>query len=248
MKKVAILAAGKGTRMQSELPKVLVELNGRPMIHYLLDAVIASGVDSRPIVVVSPYNQAIIKEYLVGYNVIYAVQEQQLGTGNAFASIGPVLEESVDTILNFFGDHPFVSGDSIRNIAEGHYGKLSMVTARLDNFDDWRHNLYRWGRVIRERGKIEKIVEFKDASDEIKKIKEVNPGFFVFDRGWVFSNINKLTNHNSQHEYYLTDMVKMAFDQGIEVNDLQIDVQEVIGINSPDELAIAQKLLKNRGQ
>ena len=248
MKKIVILAAGKGTRMKSDLPKVLVSLNGRPMIHYLLDAIKYSGVDNCPIVVVSPENQKIIKEYLSGYDVIYAVQEQQLGTGHAFASIKNVLAEDVDTILNFFGDHPFVSGDAIKKIAEGHKGKLSMVTAKLRDFKDWRQNLYRWGRIIRVGGTIKEIIEFKDASDMVKEIKEVNPGFFVFDRKWVFANINRLTDNNAQHEYYLTDMIKMAFDQGLEINGLEIDVREVIGINSPDELAVAQKLIEERGR
>lgn len=247
MKKIAILAAGKGTRMQSELPKVLVDLNGRPMIHYLLDAAISSGVDDHPIVVVSPHNQDVIKEYLQGYDVIYTVQEQQLGTGNAFASIRPALDPGVDTILNFYGDHPFVSAESIRQIAEGHQGQLSMVTTRLEDFEDWRRNLYHWGRIIRTGGRISQIIEFKDASDEVKEIKEVNPGFFVFDRYWVFNNIDRLTDNNSQHEYYLTDMVKIAFDEGVKINDLSIKVEEVIGINSQEELQIARQVLTARG-
>lgn len=247
MKKIVILAAGKGTRMQSELPKVLVDLNGRPMIHYLLDAVIASGVDARPIVVVSLHNQDIIKEYLRGYDIIYTVQEQQLGTGHAFASIRPILDPSVDTILNFYGDHPFVSAESIRQIAAGHKGKLSMVTTKLDDFQDWRHNLYHWGRIIRSGGQISQIIEFKDASDEVKEMKEVNPGFFVFDRHWVFDNIDRLRDDNSQHEYYLTDMVKIAFDEGEKINDLKIKVEEVIGINSQEELEIAKQVLIARG-
>lgn len=247
MKKVVILAAGKGTRMQSELPKVLVDLNGRPMIHYLLDSIISSGVDANPIVVVSPSNEEVIKEYLQGYDVIYAVQEKQLGTGNAFASIKPVLSDEVDTILNFYGDHPFVSGKSIKKIADSHDGKLTMVTAKIDDFEDWRRNLYRWGRIIRQNGRISEIIEFKDASDEVKTIKEVNPGFFAFDRKWVFDNIDRLTDQNNQHEYYLTDMVKIAFDEGIVINDLDIDVKEVIGINSQEELEIAKGVLDERG-
>jgi len=242
-----ILAAGKGTRMNSELPKVLADLNGRPMIHYLLDAVIASGVDKNPIVVVSPGNKDVMQEYLNDYNVIYAVQEQPLGTGNAFSSIRSVLADGIDTILNFYGDHPFVSAQSICQIAQSHQGKLSMVTAMLPDFEDWRRNLYHWGRIIRRNGRISEIIEFKDADDSVKEVKEVNPGFFVFDRQWVFENIDKLTNDNNQHEYYLTDMVKIAFNEGVEIGDIKIPTEEVIGVNSPEELAIAEQVPRARG-
>lgn len=243
MNKVIILAAGKGTRMNSELPKVLFPINKRPMIKYLLDSVIDSNIDSRPILVVSPSNKDLIKKSLHDYELNFAIQFEQLGTGNAVLSAKDFITHDIENILVLYGDHPFISSKSIENIVKNHKGALSMMTVNLDDFSDWRKNFYHWGRIIRKNNEIEEIVEFKDASDEVKNIKEVNPAIFCFNKKWLFENINNIKNNNNQKEYYLTDLVKIAFNSGERVNSFVIDPREAMGINSPEELEIAKSLL-----
>ena len=244
MTKIVILAAGKGTRMGSDLPKVLVPLKGRPMISYLMDSVVASGVDARPIVVVSPDNKDIIAEALKDYNVDFAIQDKQLGTGHAVSCALPFVSTSAEKILVLYGDHPFLKSDSIKLFSSLNPQALTIMPAVLPDFDDWRHNFYHWGRIIRGAdSNVEKIVEFKDASEEEKMVTEVNPGFMCFNKNWLMENISRLRDDNNNKEYYLTDMVKIAFEENISVSTSDIEAHEAMGVNSPDELAIAENLL-----
>lgn len=247
MTRIIILAAGKGTRMNSELPKVLVSLNGKPMIKYLMDSVVASGVDSRPIIIVSPDNQEIINQELKEYDAEYVVQDKQLGTGHAVACAREALEKSeapVDNIIVLYGDHPFIKSDSIKRFSELNPEALTIMPTTLPDFEGWHQNFYHWGRIIRGAlGGVEKIVEFKDASDEEKLVTEVNPGFMCFNYSWLFKNIAALQNNNIQKEYYLTDMVKIAFNDGYEIGTVSIEPHEAMGINSREELAIAESLI-----
>ncbi len=244
MTRIIILAAGKGTRMNSELPKVLVPVNGRPMIQYLMDSVIASGVDSCPIVVVSPDNKKIISEFLKGYKVEYAVQDKQLGTGHAVACTRNHLDETVDNIIVLGGDQPFLKPESIKRFNQLKHKALTVVSTLLGNFDGWHSNFYHLGRIIRgANDQVEKIIEFKDASDEEKLVTEINTIVMCFNRDWLFKNVDNLNNNNNQHEYYLTSLVNIAFKEGYEVKAINIDPHEAIGLNTQDELNIAEGLL-----
>lgn len=242
MNKVIILAAGKGTRMNSELPKVLFPINKKPMIKYLLDSVIDSNIDSRPILVVSSSNKDLIKKSLHDYELNFAIQFEQLGTGNAVLSAKDFISHDIENVLILYGDHPFISSNSIKNIIKNHKGVFSMMTVKLDDFNDWRKNFYHWGRIIRESGEIKEIIEFKDASDEIKECKELNPAIFCFNKEWLFDNINNIKNNNKQKEYYLTDLVKIVFESGEKINFFEIDPKEAMGVNSLEELEIARKI------
>lgn len=246
MTRIIILAAGKGTRMNLELPKVLVPLQGRSMIKYLLDSVVASQVDPRPIVVVSPDNRDIISRSLEEYNLEYVIQDQQLGTGHAVACARDFLPPEIDKIIVLYGDHPFLKANSIRSFADYPTKTLTVMPTKLPNFDGWYQNFYHWGRMVRNsQGNMEKIVELKDASEDEKMITEVNPGFMAFDRAWLFKNVALLNNNNKAQEYYLTSLVNIAFAQGDEVATLNIEPEEAMGINSSEELNIAATLLNN---
>lgn len=242
MNKVIILAAGKGTRMNSDLPKVLVPVNGRPMIEYLLESVASSKVDARPIIVASPQNVDLFKSVLSKFVVEYVVQECQLGTGHAVACAIKDLEEPIDKILVFNGDHPFVKPESIKKLGMAS-SKVNMLTVSLDDFADWRNVFYHWGRLVRVGDDIVAIIEFKDSDDSIKKITEVNPAMYAFDFKWLKDNINKINDDNAQKEYYLTDSIGLAFRQSIKIETLSIDPAEAIGINSKEELEVAEKIL-----
>jgi bifunctional UDP-N-acetylglucosamine pyrophosphorylase/glucosamine-1-phosphate N-acetyltransferase len=244
MVKIVILAAGKGKRMKSQLPKVLIKLKDKPMIEYLVKSCVESGVDAEPIIVVSPDNKKIISQALAKYHCWYAVQKEQLGTGHALACAESLVGKSVDHIICLYGDHPFVSAATIKKIASSHNGVITMMTVKVENFDDWRKCFYFWGRIIRDAsGRIIRNVEYRDASDEVRKIKEVNPSMSCFQSEWLWGNLRKLDNHNAQREYYLTDLVSLAFKQNLKINTFDLDSKEAIGINSQEELAIAKNLV-----
>jgi len=244
MTRIIVLAAGQGTRMNSKLPKVLVALKNRSMITYLMDSILLSGVDLQPIVVVSPDNQEIISQKLKDYKIDYAVQKRQLGTGHAVACTQNLLGNNIKNVLVLYGDHPFFKSNSLKKIAGYYPESLMMLTTKLPNFTGWYHNFYHWGRIIRGKSRnIEKIVEFKDASEKEKLITEVNPAVMCFNRECLLKNLSQLNNSNNQKEYYLTALVKIAFNEGLSINSLLVDPAEALGVNSLEELKIAETLL-----
>ncbi len=229
--------------MKSELPKVLAPLKGRPMIEYLIMSILDSGVDRNPIIIVSPENKGLIRPALKKYNCRYAIQDEQLGTGRALACAKELIGGMAEDVVVFYGDHPFVKPGTIKKLVEARNGVITMMTVKLEDFNGWRKNFYNWGRVVREGDKIKEIMEFKDADDKEKEIKEVNPGFYRFNKKWLFNNIEKLKNNNAQKEYYLTDLIKIATKQNVEINSMPIDSREAIGVNSKEELEAAEKLI-----
>lgn len=245
MNKIIILAAGKGSRMNSELPKALVPLCGKPMIQYLLESIKNSGVDNSPILVVAPDNKELITSALLEYGCNYAIQEQQLGSGHAVRCARDKVNEDIKNILVLYNDHPLIQSDTIKRLIQSHIEsekKITMMTTKLKDFADWRKNFLHWGRVVREDGKISKIVEYKDASEQERLIKEVNPALFCFNKDWLWENIDSLGNNNNQKEYYLTDLIKIAFDQGLDINDIKIEAEESVGANSVEELKVVEKI------
>jgi bifunctional UDP-N-acetylglucosamine pyrophosphorylase/glucosamine-1-phosphate N-acetyltransferase len=246
MTQIVILAAGKGTRTGQDIPKVLVPLNGKPMIQYLMEQVKEAAVDPQPIVIVSPENKEIIKQALSNYKAEYAIQDQQLGTGHAVSCAQPKIKPETKKIIVLYGDHPFLTANSIKKFAALEPEAVTVMPTILPDFSGWHHNFYGWGRFVRnEKGEIKAIIEAKDASEVEKQITEVNPGFMCFNKDWLFANINKLKNENKAKEFYLTDMVGIAFKEGYKVGSVTIEPREAMGINSPDELKIAENLINS---
>jgi len=241
MNQVVILAAGKGTRMGSDLPKALVPVNGRPMISYILETVMASGLDPEPIVVVSPNNEKIIREALGEYSLKYAIQEEQLGSGHAVKAAKPLIKTETKQVFVLYCDHPFLKAESLLKAAAAPTESVLVMTTKLADFSGWHQNFNHWGRFIRDAaGNIEKIVEFKDASPEQRAITEVNPGFMVFSNDWLWENIEKISNNNAQKEYYLTTLPELATASGYQVSSIPIEPLEALGINSQEELFLAE--------
>ncbi len=243
MKKIIILAAWKWKRMWAELPKVLVSVKWLPMINYLINSIIKSKVDLNPIIVVSPDNINIIKKYITYDKCLFTEQDKQLGTWHALSCAKNLIENNISYIICLYWDHPFIKSDTIKKIAENQTWIITIITTSVTNFEDWQKNFYHWWRIVRKNWKIEKIVEYKDANDEEKNIKEVNPAIYCFETKWLWENIDKLQNNNAQKEYYLTDLIKVGFDQNIEINSFQIDPKEAMWINSKEELEIAESII-----
>ncbi len=243
---IIILAGGKGKRMNVEHPKVLVHFHGKPMIDYLLDAVQNSGIQTKPIVVVGYKKEEIMNH--VGVRAKYVYQDEQLGTGHAVKITKDSIDEEIDNIIVLYGDAPAVTGAMIANLNNVHNAKaclLTMATVTVPNFDDWYQVFYKpFSRIVRgPDGEIEKSVEFKDTTDEQKTITEINPCYFCFDKKWLFESLDKIGNTNAQGEYYLTDLVQIAANEG-SIASVSISPEEALGVNSIEELERLEKIVQ----
>lgn len=245
--RVVILAAGKGKRMGAEVPKALVPICGRPMIDYLVDSVVASGVDSRPVVVIG-HGAEEIRTHL-GNRCEYAMQEEQFGTGHALQCALPLLERSRHIVV-LYGDHAFVSAGTIKRLAENCVAAdalMTLMVVKTPDFEGWRQAFENFARIIRAAdGEIERIIERKDATEEELKIKEVNPGYYCFRLDWLKENIYKLGNKNAQGEFYLTDLISLATSQGLSIKTIEVDDPlEGVGVNTPEQLKMAEEAINS---
>ncbi len=240
---IIILAAGHGKRMQSELPKALTLLHGKPFIKHVLDTVLFSGVCDNPIIVVGQKGDQV--RQTLGSVYSYATQKEQLGTGHA-VMITETVAKDADIVLVLYTDHPLVSADTIKNLINTQKEKeaiITMATVAVPDFNDWRQTFLSFGRFIRDdSGEIKKIVELKDATEEEKMIKEVNPAYMCFDAKWMWKHLHMLKNKNAQNEYYLTDLVGMAFAENQKIASISIDPLEALGVNTKEQLEIIEKL------
>ena len=235
--KAIILAAGKGTRMSSELPKVLHKVEGKPMIQHSIEKARAAGVGE--IIVVVGYRKELIVE-LLGDSVKYAVQEKQLGTGHAVACARPYLAGFEGNVVVLYGDMPLLSPQTIRALIERRdedEAASAILTIVLDNPPDF-------GRIVRDgAGQVMRVVEVKDATPEELDIKEVNVGAYCFDCQALLPALGLLRDDNAQSEYYLTDVVEILARQGRRVETVVTPrLEEALGINDPVHRAFAEKL------
>lgn len=241
-KAAVVLGAGKGKRMKSDLPKVLHEIHERPMITILLDTLIKLNFER--IVVVIGHKGELVQKALAGYPVEFAWQREQLGTAHAVQMARELMADFDGTLLVAAGDVPFLSRESIERLMEGHEKSAAAATCLSAIFDDPTG----YGRIIRDGDSdfIEAIVEHKDASEEILKIKEINTGTFCFDNKKLFEVIDRIDNQNAQGEYYLTDAVKIMHHNGLRVAVATADdPEEVKGINSIEQLEhLAEKFAR----
>ncbi len=241
--RILILAGGKGERMQSALPKVLAQVKGKSMIKHLLESVEKSGIDKKPVIVVG-YKKELVMSYLGG-GYDYVIQEEQLGTGHAVMSAENLLKNKSEYVMVLYGDHPLISPYTIKKLADKHLeteAKITMATAKLPDFKDWRAFFYAsLSRIIRdESGEIIKDVQFRDTNDKEKKITEVNPCYFCFEAKWLWAKVKTLKNYNAQKQYYLTDLVKLAMQEKIKIESISINPKEALGANSKEELEILE--------
>lgn len=244
--KIIVLAAGKGTRMNDDLPKVLAQVKGKSMIKRLLESIHKSGIDPNPVIIVGYKKELVIKELDENNRQYHFInQESQLGTGHAVSLAKDYLKNKAENIIVLYGDHPFVSAETIKKINDKHSKsgkKITMATVKLKDFKDWRINFVNFSRIIRdENGKIIKDVQFKDATDQEIKVTEVNPCYFCFDAVWLWDKLETLKSDNAQKEYYLTDLVKIATESGLETESIEIEDYEALGANTKAELGVLER-------
>ncbi len=241
---IVILAAGKGNRMNSDIPKFLYKVGGETSLQRILKNVAWGTKD--PIVVISRDNEKIIKETWPG--VTYAIQEKQLGTGDAVRSVKEGLKDRsfAENIMVLPVDHPLMSEKMLQNFWNVHKSNnavITIVTVVTPDFLGDHEPFSRDGRILRDKdNNIQGIVEYKDASDEERNIKEVNTAICCFKTKWLWDNINALKNENKSGEFYLTDMVQIAASQNIPIYSyIAPDFKEGTGFNTQEQLEILQK-------
>jgi len=242
--KAIVLAAGKGKRLQSEqfnLPKVLRQALGKPLIEYVLENI--SHIKNKDVYIVVGYMKEKIMETL-GESYNYASQDEQLGTGHAVMMTEPLLKNYDGNILVLYGDMPLFKKQTYKEIVSQHEKSgvdCTLVTAIVNNPPDY-------GRIIRDtKGDITDIIENKDCTAQEKKINELNVGIYMFKGNLLFESLKQLNNNNSQKEYYLTDVPKIMIKSGLMVRTYTVtDNSEIFGVNTAEDLELCEKLLKQR--
>lgn len=237
--KTLILAAGKGTRMKSEIPKVLHRVNGKPMLHKILE-VADSLHPEENILIVGYEKEQILKSFI---SCSYVVQEEQLGTGDAILQAKEKLGEYQGNIMVLCGDTPLLRKETLAALYAYHQESEATTTVLTAVYE----NPFGYGRILKQDGKILGIIEEREASEEQKEIREVNAGVYCFDSQALWNVLAKIRNDNEKGEYYLTDVLAIQAEEGKKVLSFPLqDAQEILGVNSKVELAQAEKVLRER--
>lgn len=238
MLNVIVLAAGKGTRMRSKLPKVLHPLAGKPLLFHVLDA--ARALCASKLCVVVGHEAEQVRAVTKAEDVSFVEQMPQLGTGHALQLAAPLLDDSYPTLV-LYGDVPLTSVDTLRElVAVANDGSMGLLTVSLDDPTGY-------GRIVRDAtGRVLKNVEHKDASEVERQIQEVNTGVLVAPTALLKKWLSQLSNDNAQGEYYLTDVIGMAVADGVQVNTSQpVHDWEMLGVNSKAQLAQLEAIVRS---
>jgi bifunctional UDP-N-acetylglucosamine pyrophosphorylase/glucosamine-1-phosphate N-acetyltransferase len=231
---VVILAAGKGTRMKSALPKVLHPIAGRPLLGHVIAA--ARALDPARIAVVYGYGGEAVPKAFEGSGAAFVLQEPQLGTGHAVQQALPLLDPGGITLV-LYGDVPLIRASTLGRVLDGAAAGMSVLTVTLADPAGY-------GRIVRDgAGRVQRIVEQKDADEPTRAIREINTGIIAAPSDRLASWLGRLGNDNAQREYYLTDVIAMAVAEGVTVHTAHPDGEwEVLGVNSRDQLAFLERV------
>ena len=233
---IGILAAGKGTRMESNIPKVLHNLENKALIDYVLDT--AYELNPEKIFTVVGFKKELVINHINNPNIEYIEQKEQLGTGHAVLQLDNPLHGKNGHLLILYGDVPNIKHSTLSPIVDEHIKEnadVTMITAILEDPTGY-------GRIIRDQsGNLIKIVEEKDCNKSEKAIKEMNPGIYIFKISKLFKNLKKVKSNNESKEYYLTDVIELINNSGT-VKTKKIDnPKEIMGINTVKQLELLQK-------
>ncbi len=238
--KAIVLAAGKGTRLHSELhdlPKVMREANGKPLLYYVLSAL--GFIEKADITIVVGYKKEAVTAAFQGYN--FAVQELQLGTGHAVMSAAEQLKGFDGSVLVCCGDMPLIKRETLEALVKTHFVENNACTILSGTSDE----PLAYGRIVRDsNGGFLKMVEHKDCTPAEREIKELNSGVYVFEAPQLFKALGKLRCDNAQGEYYLTDVPGILKSEGMRVGVCCRHLSsELLGVNTPEQLELVERLL-----
>lgn len=236
-----ILAAGQGTRIKSDIPKVLHKVCGKEMVNHVIDTMRKANIDDVNVIIGK--GAELVKEKTSTKNVSYSLQEEQFGTGHAVKCAIDFLKDKKGVVGIFCGDAPLIKSETVENLFKNHLDNNNSATLLSSLVQDPTG----YGRIVRDNnGEVLKIVEHKDCTDEELLINEMNAAIYCFDIELLVNSLDKLSNNNSQGEYYLTDVIGILKEEGKKVGALVIDYEETIGVNSRVQLAEAENILRDR--
>ncbi|MEO0234668.1 MAG: sugar phosphate nucleotidyltransferase [candidate division WOR-3 bacterium] len=238
---ILILAAGLGKRMKSDKPKVLFDLLGKPILGYILETV--EKIKNDKVIVLVGNRSELVTEFLKDKNVEIAYQKEQLGTGHAVMCAFEKFDENSNIVV-LAGDVPLITSETLSRMIDKHIKDKNDITLLTMELEDPTG----YGRVVREKNrKISMIVEDKDCNQRQKKIKEVNSGVYVFRYKFLKNYLKKLSNDNSQKEYYLTDLIKIGSKERSKIETIKLEnILEVSGINDREQLSHIETILLNK--
>ncbi|RMH69924.1 MAG: hypothetical protein D6675_11055 [Gemmatimonadetes bacterium] len=244
MKPVAtiILAAGKGTRMKSDLPKVLIPVGGKPMIHHVLETV--KQLQFQPVVIVVGYRAEVVQAEIAGVSATFVRQEPQNGTGHAVQQAEPVLRQFTGDTVVLYGDVPFIRPETLHRLVDVHQKENATATILTVDMPDPT----RYGRIVRlPNGHVARIVEHADASPEELAITEINTGIICFRTPELFEALQHINAQNQQGEMYLTDTIEIFSRAGKSIRAVKIeDPFEVMGLDNRAKVQAAEAQLRAR--
>jgi bifunctional UDP-N-acetylglucosamine pyrophosphorylase/glucosamine-1-phosphate N-acetyltransferase len=237
---IILLAAGQGTRMKSDLPKVLHSLGGKPLFLHALQT--AQRLKPARVAIVIGHGADAVRRAYPSNNVAWITQEQQLGTGHAVLCAKDAFREFKGDILILSGDVPLIQEQTLRMMIERHRGRSAAATLLTAFLDEPKG----YGRILRDGpGGITGIIEEKDAAPAQRQIREVNAGVYVASAPFLFTALSEVKNHNQQREYYLPDIVAIGLDQKAPIETVRVDdPREMLGVNTREELAFMEKNLR----
>ncbi len=239
---VVILAAGEGTRMRSRRPKVLHEVCGRSLVQHAIAA--SRELGAKRIVCVLGSGEAEVRESLAGEPVEYALQAERLGTGHAVRQTRAQLADHAGPVLVMYADHPLFRSESLAQLIETWHRESADLALLVGEYSDRSD----FGRIVRgSDGRLERIVEFHEATPEIRALHEVNLGVYVLQAELLFATLDRVRNDNAKGEYYVTDIVELILADGGSVTSSAIgDWHEALGVNSRVDLARAEQVMRRR--
>jgi len=239
---VVILAAGKGTRMKSALPKVLHRVAGRPMIDHV--RAVAQVLRPRSTTVVIGHQAEVLESAMSRHgDITFVVQEPQLGTAHALLTTEPVLRDATGVLVLLSGDVPLLSGDTLKRLVERHVSRAAAATVVTAVVDDPSS----YGRIVRVGEQIARIVEERDATSAECEIREINSGIYAFALAGLFDAVRSIASENAQKEYYLPDLVAINRRRGLVVETVTVsNPDEIRGINSRVELAAVSRIVRDQ--
>lgn len=240
--KAVILAAGKGTRMKSDLPKVVHTIYGRCLVDYVIDAALGAG--AQEICLVVGYKQDVVRSSISHQEAEFTLQPEQLGTGHAVKCAREFLGETGTTMI-LFGDTPLITADTLRRLVQyhkEHQDAVTVLSALADDPDGY-------GRIIRDaQGNFVKSVEHKDASEQERESHEINSGMYLFDSKELKEALDLLKPNNAQGEYYLPDTLTIMKEKGLRVDAYALeDATDIAGVNDRIQLEKAAEIIRKRG-
>lgn len=239
--RAVILAAGKGTRMKSDLPKVVHTIEGKCLVDYAIEA--AQGAGAEDICLVVGYKYEVVRESIAHKEVKFVLQEQQLGTGHAVKCAKDLLGDEGETLI-LFGDTPLITAETLGRLQKHHRENKNAVTVLSAMIEDPSG----YGRIIRdEDGNFVKSVEHKDANEAELKSHEINSGMYIFDTKELKEALDKIQPNNAQGEYYLPDALTIIKEKGLRADAFALeDPEDITGVNDQEQLKAAAIVIRRR--